>query len=88
MVDEVCHHERSEDGYLPRHPYPHIYGRDAITNSSTLGRIEIHLRQSRVRVQDDALHHDGSIREPLGQLGQLRLESLRVWVRGRGVKGE
>jgi hypothetical protein len=77
VVGEVGHHKRPKNRYLPCHPNPHIYRRDAIASSSPLRRIEIHLSQSRIRVQDDALRHNGSIRERLGQHRQLCLEFLR-----------
>ena len=78
VVGEVRHHEGPQDGYLPRHPYPHVYRRDGVAGSSPLGSVEIHFCQTRIRVQDDALRDNGSIHEQLSQLSQLRLESLHV----------
>jgi len=43
MVGEVGHHERPKNRYLPCHPYPYIYRRNAIGSSSSLRSIEIHL---------------------------------------------
>jgi len=90
VVGEVGHHERPKDGYLPRYPYPHIDRRNAIASSPPFRSVEVHLRRSRVRVQDDALRDDGSIHEQLGQILQLRLEFLHACkgeevLRRRGV---
>ena len=43
MVGEVGHHKRPKHRYLPCHPYPYIYRRDAIASSSSLRSVEVHL---------------------------------------------
>lgn len=43
LVGEVGHHKRPKNRYLPCHPYPYIYRRNAIGSSSSLRSIEIHL---------------------------------------------
>jgi len=65
MVGEVRHHKRPKNRYLPCHPYPYTCRRNAIAGSSSLRSIEIHLGESRIRVQYDALRNDGSISEQL-----------------------